>query len=497
MAGIGFELSKLFEKKGLLSTLRACGYAGIVCAGPMILGVVLLLGIRLIAGAAGASDIQLDLLVSMITYALLASMVLTSILSMITTRYAADMIYMEKPERILPSFYGSTSILLVVGGIAYGVFLLCSGIPVIYQLFCLVLMCELIVIWMQINYITALKDYRKVLLTFFTGIVSTLLCGLVFMWMHLEVVSSMLLAVCIGYGIMMTGYFLILHRYFPQGQGSAFRFLEWIDKYPSLTLVGFFLTVGLFAHFVIIWFSPIGVHVQGLFYGAPQYDIPALLAFFSVLATTINFVTTVEVKFYPKYKQYFALLNGGGTIEDVELAENDMLTVLRQQLNYLGQKQFVVTVLFIALCGSFLLSSYLGFNESMLGTFRILCVGYGLYAVGNSIMLSLLYFADNTGAFWCACAFMIGSVGGTLLLADNGQSYYGFGFLIGAVLMYVVAWVRLGAYTKKLQYHVLCGQPDRLENNAGFFLKLNQKIAQRGKQAKKEAVTAANQSTAS
>ena len=38
MAGIGFELKKLFRRKGLFASLRAYGYAGIICTGPMLLG---------------------------------------------------------------------------------------------------------------------------------------------------------------------------------------------------------------------------------------------------------------------------------------------------------------------------------------------------------------------------------------------------------------------------------------------------------------------------
>ena len=41
MAGIGFELKKLFRRKGMLAGLRAYGYAGIICTGPMLLGVLL------------------------------------------------------------------------------------------------------------------------------------------------------------------------------------------------------------------------------------------------------------------------------------------------------------------------------------------------------------------------------------------------------------------------------------------------------------------------
>ena len=43
MAGIGFELKKLFSRKGLMATVRAYSYATMVCAGPMLLGFLLLL----------------------------------------------------------------------------------------------------------------------------------------------------------------------------------------------------------------------------------------------------------------------------------------------------------------------------------------------------------------------------------------------------------------------------------------------------------------------
>ena len=43
MAGIGFELKKLFSRRGLFASFRAYGYAGIICTGPMLLGIVLLL----------------------------------------------------------------------------------------------------------------------------------------------------------------------------------------------------------------------------------------------------------------------------------------------------------------------------------------------------------------------------------------------------------------------------------------------------------------------
>ena len=158
MAGIGFELKKLFSKKGLFALVRAYGYAGVVCAGPMILGMVLLFGVHTIAAFFGTAKQEQELLICMITYALLISLLLTNIISMVTTRYIADMLYMEKAEKVMPSFYGSTGLLLGIGGVVFGIFLLFCGVNPVYRIILFMLFMELIVVWMQINYLTAVKN---------------------------------------------------------------------------------------------------------------------------------------------------------------------------------------------------------------------------------------------------------------------------------------------------------------------------------------------------
>ena len=67
MAGIGFELKKLFQKNGIFALLRAYGYAGAVCAGPMLLGIALLLGVHYISETAGLDRMGQNMLTCMIT----------------------------------------------------------------------------------------------------------------------------------------------------------------------------------------------------------------------------------------------------------------------------------------------------------------------------------------------------------------------------------------------------------------------------------------------
>ncbi|MDD2958081.1 MAG: exopolysaccharide Pel transporter PelG [Lachnospiraceae bacterium] len=480
MAGIGFELKNLFRKKGVLALFRAYGYAGIICTGPMLLGVILLLGVMLLAQMYGAAKLDRDLLVCMVTYALLASLTLTSLFSMVTTRFIADMLYEEKTKAVMPSFYGCCSIMLAVGSIGYGIFLHFSGIPFGMQILNLLLFGELIVVWTQMNYLTAIKDYKGILIAFAVSLGAAFLTALLLLTLHVEVKTALLLALCTGYGMLMCWYMVLLLQYFPEGEGSSFSFLRWFDLYLPLALTGFFLNLGLFSHLVLAWFSPIGEQVLGLFYGAPSHDVPALFAFLTILITTVNFVTSVEVNFYPRYRDYYGQFNGKGSIKDIMQSEEEMLTTLSHELLNTARKQLYTTALAISVGVLVIARLPLGFSDVMNMYFRILCVAYGMYSVGNTVLLILLYFTDYKGAVWAAVAFGVISTAASAALAFWNTSYIGFGFMAASAIFFLVTVVRLEFFTKKLSYHILSTQPVVVQRTKGIFHTLCSWLEQKG-----------------
>ncbi len=407
MAGIGFELKKLFSKKGLILQARANLYASVVVAGPMLMGAALLLGTRYVSSFGGASIYQQDLIVVVITYSLLFSLILTSSLLFVLSRFVADMLYINEYDRVLPSMYGAISLFLIIGSILWLGFLAISKLEFAYSVFSFILFCEGVVAWIQISYISAIKEYRGILVGFLVGIVCGLGASLVLIYLKYEVVASLLAGSCIAYGILIVDFTIVLHEFFPMGSGGALRFLEWIDKYPQLPFVGLFSTLGLFIHLMLMWTSPLGVQVSGLFYHAPAHDIPALMAFITSLATTVNFVTSVEVNFYPKYRLYFSLLNGDGSLNNIEKAYDDMLDVLKQEIFYVAIRQIFITLFSITLIGELLSYLKLGFTPGMIEMFRVLCVGYGIYAIGNVLVLFLLYFSSNAQALTAVSAFFV------------------------------------------------------------------------------------------
>ena len=486
MAGIGFELKKLFRRKGLLAGLRAYGYAGIICTGPMLLGVLLQLGILLLCGWAGAAREEQDLLVCMVTYTLLSSLTVTSFFSMPVTRFLADMLYEEQEQTVLPSFVGSNLLMLAVGGVLYGAFLLVSGANLVQGLLCLALFAEMIGNWNAMSYLTALKDYRGILTAFAAAVGTAFGLGWVLVLLfHAPVLEGFLLAVTLGYGVMLGLDVRLLCRYFPDREGSPWLFLRWVDRFFPLALTGLCTNLGLFAHLVLIWCGPIGVQVKGLFYGAPYYDVSALLAFLTILITTVNFVVSVEVQFYPRYRTYYSLFNDGGVVGDIAAAEEEMLAVLNRELYYTALKQLFMTAGAISLEALVLGYLPLGFNDLMHGCFRTLCAGYGLYAVGNTVLLILLYFTDYKGALGAAALFAAAATGLTALSLWFDPAYYGFGFLAGAAVFLLEVLLRLDSFTRNLPYRILGQQPIVAEDKAGMFTRLGMFLERHG--SKKEA----------
>ncbi len=481
MAGIGFELRKLFVGRGAIRKVRAYAYASIVCSGTMLLAVVLLLGIQWLAQVFGATVHDSQTLVAMMVYALLGSLILSSVWQMLLSRYVADQLYRETPERVLPSLFGGAILLMIPGGILYALFLMkAPELPFLDRFLNWVLFMELIVVWLQMAYITAAKDYRRILAVFFFGVGTALLMGFTLLLCGISVLTALMASLACGYGVMLLGFTRVLLIYFPQGKGSLFAFLEWLGKTPDLILTGLLSMSGAFVHLVIMWFSPLGETVAGQFRHAPSHDAAAFFAFLVTIPANVNFVVSVEVNFYQKYRRYFSAITGGGTLSEIRLARDDMVTVLNQEIFKLAQVQVFFMVTYAVMMRYFL--ETIGFTREMVGMFQVMCVGYSAYAVGNSLMLLQLYYNDRKGALGTSFVFFTVNLLVTLQTLQGPPLVYGVGLAAAGAAMYLVGLARLILYVRKIDYHVFCEQPVLSKQKAGGWAKFAAGLERRATQ---------------
>ena len=174
MAGIGFELNKLFKEKGISAKARAFGTSSVILAGPLLMGIALIILLLNFAEGQGMSQEGRNLLVVMITYATLGSLFITGVISLPLTRYVSDMMYLGKNRRIIPALLGSISIVLPAGCALYLILLVRSDLSLAVIFLNLALLAEISAIFLVNGFLTAIRNYKGLLGSYAASLAITL-----------------------------------------------------------------------------------------------------------------------------------------------------------------------------------------------------------------------------------------------------------------------------------------------------------------------------------
>lgn len=456
MAGIGFQLKKLFKRKGVIANLEAYLYSTLVTIGPTIICVVIITSINFILKRLGVSIKEIEILQATIMYSFIFSLILMSGYNMVLSRYLADKLYEKKYEDILPSLMGSISIMVVVGGVIGLLFYLPSKIDIVYKFFAYILFIQLIIQTIISTYVSALKNYKKISFSFIIGFIVAILLGFILY----KITSMSLILIClIGFNI---GFFLLnilliyeVQNYFSIRSNKYYEFLKYFKRYIELFLTNTFWILGLYISNLVLWLVPSMQYiVVNTYVYAPKYDIPSFYSFLTIMPTLIIFVVKLETAFFTKYQNYFYFINNGASYDDIENAREAMKSTLYRELVYIMQIQLFFTLGFIIIGIKFL--PMIGFTSKMIGLFNILTLGYYCAIMMFVIMTILLYYEDKNGAVLSSLIFFGVNLLFTILALFLGDSFYGISVLVAGVISLIFSLYRLRYFINNIEYYVFC-----------------------------------------
>ena len=465
MAGVGFELRKAVtgENKGEKIT----GYFGasFSSSGSMIVAIVIFALVQAAAKAQQASQAVNDSFMCYITNAMFLSILLSSLLSPVLSRYVSDAVYLGKTERVMPSMVGGSASVAVTGGILFSVQLLLSGTEIMVVIPLFILFLALCVCWILMTYITLIRDYKKIVIAYLAAFgVSAAALALLFAFTALSV-PAMILVLLLAFATVDVLLFRAVYLTFAKHDNSVFAFRSTIKTNPSLLLIGFLMAAGMLGHFWLTWFlSDSSTQISLLFRFNAKYDFPAIAAYFSTIPAAVYFITSFETGFSKKYSNYFSALQSA-TARCVEAAKDDMVLTLRKKLKTMFLIQLVSCLLFVTVGSKLLGIMNIGMTESMLSAFRMFCVGYSLYYIGSTLILIRLWFSDERRAVFTAAFFAAGVLAGTYLGILFFPRFSGAAFTAVSIVMTLFAAAGLIRRLKKLEFYLLCrGQYDEPVN---------------------------------
>ncbi|WP_432666254.1 exopolysaccharide Pel transporter PelG [Wukongibacter baidiensis] len=476
MAGIGFELKKLYKNKGLLAKVRAYLYSIFVTIGPIVISVIVITFLQFLLKYIGVERYRREILQATIMYSFIFAVIISSGYCMMLSRYLSDKLYMERKEDILPALYGSIAFILIVSAIIGFIFYLRSPLDTVYKFFAYMLFVELVIEMVLSVYISAVDNFKRVAYSFLYGTFAAVIMGYVLTkYTTLDEILSVLIAFDICILIVIILLALEVQQYFREKSTLYFNYIKYFNKYRLIFFTNVFYTLGLYMHNFVFWsLTQVNHIVESTYVYAPSYDIPAFYAFLSIMPTMVIFVVKVETAFYEKYRNYFYLVNNGACYEDLEVAKKEMIKIIYRELIYIMEIQLFFSIGFIIL--GIKLLPFVGFTANMIDMFNILILGYYCTIIMFVVMTILLYYDNKKDACLVAAHFMITSALFTIVTVYLGEVYYGLGFFMSGLLSLIYSIVMLRRYLKNIEYYVFCIQVSWEEKDEGLLTGLIDRI---------------------
>jgi polysaccharide biosynthesis protein PelG len=458
MAGIGFELRKLYRKEGIIHQLQAYAYSTMTTVGPMFLCLGLFIVQRYFMQQSNVSYLENELFTATIAYCFIFSIVVSSGLSLVVTRYIADLIYVKQFANIKNAYYGSMIILLPIAAIISATFLWTVEASLAYKACAYLYFLQLVVIWIQNVFMSALKNYKRIFFSFLiASVVSVTISFLLFTFTALSPIICALLSMNIGFTLILVLNAIHFEKFFPiPTNNDFFAFLAYVKKYPILIFNGLFVYSGVYIHTFIYWYlSDAYTIISGRFHLMGFYDVPVFYAYLSVIPSLILFVVIIETDFFEKFTNYYKNITTGGTYESIQMARKKMRKVLLQRIAFLSEIQLLFSTIAIAV--GLIVFPKIGFTMQQLDIYIILCFGYFFFILLFILLHILMYFDDQKGIFILGGSFIV--TNGILTYITMNLEYDGIGMFISSFVFVCLVLSRILYLIQQIDYYTFCPQP--------------------------------------
>ena len=451
MAGIGFELKKLLKDDSWFGLLKTYTYAGAISSGPWVLSIlgIMLIGIISLAKQNTAEIWMNEFLVS-VTWLMSFSLVLSSLLQFLFTRFMADQIYLKKKRIILPNFLSALVLItLVSGSIASLLWLtLFSPLNFLYNLLMLISFVLLCNIWMTVIFVAGMRRYKAILKVFFISYVSIVLLSFPLMSLGTQ---GLLLSFILGHTILLLSLLTMIFQEFEADTLFRFDFLKKKNIYLILIPIGLFFNLGVWIDKWIFWFSPsTSDRVNDVLRASIIYDLPIFLAYLSIIPGMASFLLRVETDFADKYTSYYKAVNGEATLSGIESRRANMTLSIQNAYLEIIKIQCVTLLLFFVMAKDII--KWLDLSPLYIHLYYIDLLSTAIQVLFLATLNIFFYFNMLKQAFWLTFGLFLLNALFTSISILLGPAFYGYGFALAIFITTIIGMYVLSEKLNRLEY---------------------------------------------
>lgn len=449
MAGIAFDIRKLLGKQEISSTLAAFFYSGIVSSGPWLF-TVFSLGIISSIGKKIAGEELINLFMGIIIYVFAFSTVFTYGTQMVITRYLSDCIYLQEDNRI-PSLLVTT--LLILGGFC-GII----AFPFIWNLDLdfwvkvetLYLFILINCLWGTMIYVSTLKAYVQVTITFVVGFSLAIPLSLVIGRFYS--LPGFLFGLNCGVTVIV---FVLCSIIFSEFNGSIkidFGLLSAHVKFPALLLYGIFSGFGIWCDKFVFWYFhkiPIGAGLIGY----PLYDGAMFIGYLTALPALAYFILIAETDLYENIRKYSFLIQNHYNFKALENCQHELIKCLKESFFNMGIFQGLLSLFAILMAP--IIAKGLGMSPLQISILRIGILGAFFQVMTMLLIIVLTYIKGEKESLLIATLFFILNLVLTMVTVNHFW-LYGYGYFCASFISFIFCLYITYLKVKNIHYTLIC-----------------------------------------
>lgn len=453
MAGIGFELKKIYKKNTVAAHVRGGFYSIFVTIGHVLITIGVLMIVKTVLQDSFIS-VHLERLYSaIVVYSFIFPLIFTSGITIVLSRYIADKLWNRKNEDIASSILGVMTLYIAVFSLP-GLLLLGSAqdLSLILKIFSYLLYMQMGLIYLLMTYVSALKNYKEIAQSFIVGmgtVIGLVLITKDFLYQNEDIVVYLIFYFALGTLLTLIGLYTAVRKVFRQMNGNYFEFLLYFKKYPKLFFSNVAYTVTMYAHNFLFWSFPATKQQVSVFYFSEAFDLATAFAVYSILPAAVLFVVRTEVFFYDTYRAYLDAINYG-TGSEIKKRKQAMERSMWEEFLYSMEVQGLISM--ICLIIGMMLFKQVDAPSLTLEVFPYLVFGiYLLYFsfLGGTLMQYFENYDDSMRSF--LMGLFLNLIFGQLTLL-MGREFYGLGVVLSSFLTLSYTMIKLRETLQEIDF---------------------------------------------
>ena len=458
MAGIGVKLNRIYNKKSLLAYLAGFAYSAVTTIAPMVIAMVQIFVMEKLLDYEKLNYTARELFACTVLYIFVFSLLTASPFNAILSRYMSDVIYEERYDDIMPCFYTGLLINMALScGVSIPFYIreyLVGGVDAFFVFLSFIGFISLVFVFYSMLYLSICKDYVKITLFYFIGVIFGILLSLLLVRvLGMDTLTGMLLSVDATFLLIACLEFGQLRSYFRENSRNYRKVLPYFRKYWPLIFSNLMYTLSLYVHNFVFWTTDMRLVVANTYICAEPYDMATFLGLITNVSSSMIFISGVEMRFHDKYKHYSESVIGGRLV-DIESAKKQMFRQLSGELMNLARVQFTIsTVLFLLFI--VILPMY-GFSGLVMQIYPALAVGYFILFLMYGELIFLYYYNDLTGAVLTSAIMLFVTFGVAIFATRLDPIWYGIGLCVGGAAAWTFGYFRLRWVERNLDRHIFC-----------------------------------------